>query len=293
MANFTNNILSRLKQKDILVQIIVLNIAVFIILNVLGLISVLFKLQSFNVLQYIGAPSTIETLFHRPWTFISYMFVHEGIFHILFNMLMLYWFGQLFLSYFNPKNLGSLYILGGLGGVVLYLIAFNTIPYYIDMNPTILVGASASVTAIIFAAAFYRPNAEIGLLFLGRIKIIYIALLFFVLDFISLTDKANPGGHVAHIGGAITGYIYAKQYLRGKDITRWINRLIDSIVNIFKRRPAKMKVKHKKQETDYEYNSRKHNDSANIDKILDKIKISGYSSLTETEKKQLFDASKK
>lgn len=294
MGIFIDNIKSRLKQKDLLVQLIAINVVIFLVLTLFNLVITLFKLNSFPLLEYIAVSSDISIFVSHIWTALTYMFVHENLWHILFNMLMLFWFGQIFLTYFSPKNMGSLYILGGLAGAALYILAFNTIPLFIDMGSSLMIGASASVTAIIFAAAFYRPNLEIGMLFLGRIKIIYIAIFIFVLDLISLGGESNAGGHVAHIGGAIVGYIFAKQYLKGKDITKWITRTMDTLANITKAKPSKkMKVKYKKREADYEYNQRRQNDSEEIDKILDKIKSSGYSSLNKDEKKKLFDASKK
>jgi membrane associated rhomboid family serine protease len=294
MAMIFENIKYRFKQKDILVQLIIVNAVVFIVLAVIGIIGKLFKLEIFNLLPYVAITSDINLLIKRPWTILTYMIVHMDFLHILFNMLMLFWFGQIFLNYFSPKNLGSLYLLGGLAGAVLYIIAFNTIPYYLDMNHPPMIGASASVMAIIFAAAFYRPNMEVSLFMLFRLKIIYIAIFLFVIDFLSLNSSTNPGGHIAHIGGAIMGYIFAKKYLKGKDITRGINKIIDSIVNLTKPKASpKMNVKYKRPETDQEYNRRRHNEAEEIDHILDKIKNSGYSSLSTEEKKQLFDASKK
>jgi len=293
MTSVINNIKKRFKQKDILIQLIIVNISIFLLLAVITLVTKLFKLNLIHIVEYIGVPADPELLIRRPWTLFTYMFVHVDLLHILFNMLFLYWFGQIFISYFNPKNLGSLYVLGGLAGAVLYILAFNTIPYYVDMGNLPMIGASASVTAIMFAAAFYNPRMEVNLFFVIRIKIIYIAIFIFILDFISLADESNPGGHVAHIGGAILGYIYAHQYLKGKDITRWISRIIDWGANLFKPKPPKMKVNHKKSETDYEYNSRRKEETEEIDRILDKIKASGYSSLTQNEKKRLFDAGKK
>lgn len=293
MGNILDKIAFRIRQKDILIQIIVLNILVFLIVNLFNIITILFKVQSIDLLKYIAVPSSLPILYHRFWTVLTYMFVHENVLHIFFNMLLLYCFGQIFLNYFNQKNLGSLYILGGIAGAALYVIAFNTIPYYIDMKNSLMIGASASVMAIIFAATFYNPNFRVNLLLIGQVKILYIALIIFILDFISLGDRSNAGGHIAHIGGAILGYIYAKQYLKGKNIVNWLNKIIDAIVNIFKKKPKKMKVKYKRAETDYEYNEQKNKDSAEIDSILDKVLKSGYSSLTEKEKKRLFDASKK
>lgn len=299
MAGFIDSIKYRFKQKDILIQIIIINISVFLLLAIWGVITTLFKLDSFDLVKYIGVSSNVDVLIKHLWTIFSYMIVHQNLWHILFNMLMLFWFGQIFLSYFNPKQLGSLYVLGGICGALLYILTFNTIPYYVEMGHSYMIGASASVTAIIFAAAFYRPKAEIGLLLLGRIKIVYIAIFIFVIDFVSLGDPSNPGGHVAHIGGAIIGYLFAYQYLHGRDITRWITRLIDSVVNLTKKREHRMKrkmtVKHNSatRKNEYEYNQRKHNETEEIDGILDKIKSSGYASLTSDEKKRLFDASKK
>lgn len=295
MGIFSDNIKPILKRKDILIRLIVINVCVFLVLVAVN-ITKLFNIDITDyIISYVAIPAQLELLKTHFWTPLSYMFAHENFFHILFNMLMLYWFGQIFLSYFNAKSLGSLYVLGGLTGAALFVLTFNTIPMFVMMNDAPMIGASASVMAIIFAAAFYRPNTEVGLFFFGRIKIIYIALVIFVLDFIGLTSTSNPGGHIAHIGGALMGYIYAKQYLKGKDITRWINKRIDSIVNLTKpksKKNPKMKVKYK-NEADYEFNQRKHNEVEEIDRILDKLKASGYSSLSATEKKRLFDASNK
>lgn len=294
MGIYSNNIKPILLRKDILIRLIVINVCVFLLLALLN-IAKLFDIDiTDTAVRYIAVPAQIDILLSRFWTVFTYMFVHENFLHILFNMLMLYWFGRIFLSYFSAKNLSSLYILGGLAGAALYILSFNTIPALIRMNDAPMIGASASVMAIIFAVAFYKPNLEIGLLLLGRIKIIYVAIALFALDFIGLGSLSNPGGHIAHIGGAILGYIYAKQYLRGKDITKWLNKIIDLIVNLFKPSLKKpMKVKYKKRETDYEYNQRTKSESEEIDRILDKIKASGYTSLSSDEKKRLFDASKK
>ena len=284
----------RFKQKDILVQLIIINVVVFFIFVIAAMIGKLFKLPSIDLIPYIGTTSDIHLLIKRPWTVFSYMVAHKDFLHILMNMLMLFWFGQLFLRYFSSKNLGSIYLLGGLAGAALYALTFNTIPYYIDMNHPPMIGASASVMAIIFAAAFYKPDAKVSLFMLFRIKVVYIAIFMFIIDFISLDSNTNSGGHVAHIGGAIVGYIFAKQYLKGKDITRWINKVIDWLVNLTKPSDKKkMKVKYKKREADYEFNQRKNQATEEIDRILDKIKSSGYSSLNTEEKKRLFDASKK
>lgn len=156
-----------------------------------------------------------------------------------------------------------------------------------------LIGASASVMAIVFGVAFYRPSASIRLILIGEVKIVYVAIFFFIVDFFALSST-NAGGHVAHIGGAALGYLFATQYSKGKDITRWVTRMIDWAANVSKPKPkTKMKVKFKKRAEEYEYNERKNGDQEMLDQILDKIKASGYSSLSKDEKKQLFEASKK
>jgi hypothetical protein len=184
---------------------------------------------------------------------------------------------------------------GGLAGALLYVVAFNTIPYYRDMGNGWMIGASAAVMGIVMGAAFYRPDLQLNLFLLGPVKIVYIAIFAFVLDFLSLGNATNPGGHVAHIGGALLGYLFAVQYKKGNDITHWMSKWIDWFAGLFKPRQkkSKLKVKYTRNETDWEYNKRKRSEQEEIDAILDKLKQSGYSSLSSDEKKKLFDASKK
>lgn len=283
--------LNNLGQKRVLAQLIIINICIFLIFAFINVISVLFQLDLPNLVSYIGVSSNLGVLITHTWTVLTYMFVHYEIFHILFNMLMLYWFGNIFLMYFTPKNLVALYILGGLAGAILYIILFNTIPYFLKLGDSYMVGASASVMAIVFASAFYNKNLEVRLFLFGQIKIIYIALFIFILDFISLGRGSNVGGHVAHIGGAALGYLFATQYLNGKDITMGLNLIIDKIVNLVKPKPKMRVTFSNRGESDQDYNKRKHDENEMIDQILDKIKKSGYKSLNEKEKKQLFDAS--
>lgn len=276
-------------------KFIFINVGVFVAIQVLHVIATLFRLDSLNPIHFLAVPSQLNILLTKFWTLLTYMFVHEGFMHILFNMLWLYWFGNIFLSYFNDRTLGSLYVLGGLAGALLFILAYNTIPLYLESGPGIMIGASASVMAIVFAAAFYRKDTTLNLFLFGRVKIIYIALAVFVIDFFSLSSGNNPGGHVAHIGGAIVGYLFTTQYKKGKDFTLPISRFLDKLVNLFKKREHKgvHKVVYKRAETDYEYNFRKTKESEKIDAILDKLKESGYNSLTSEEKRQLFDAGEK
>lgn len=295
MTDFIDNLKYKYKTGDVMTKFIFINISVFLLIKVISVIFTLFNIHAFDIITFLGVPSSPLILLKRVWTPFTYMFVHEEFLHLLFNMLWLYWFGKIFLHYFSGRTLGGLYVLGGLAGAMLYILAFNTIPYYVDMNRGWMIGASAAVMAIVMGVAFYRPDIQLNLLFFGRIKIVYIAVFAFVLDFLSLSNPANPGGHIAHIGGALFGYFFATQQKKGHDITRWIGRLIDSFANLFKPRKnkSKLKVKYNATESDWEYNKRKHDTQEDIDAILDKLKQSGYSSLSSEEKKKLFDASKK
>ncbi len=295
MADIIDTLKYKYKTGTVITRLIFINALVFITLKIIGVVFTLFNMNAIDLIAFLGVPSQVDMLLSRFWTPISYMFVHEGFLHLLFNMLWLYWFGQIFLQYFTGRSLGSLYVLGGLAGAFLYVIAFNTIPFYVDMGSGGMIGASAAVMAIVMGAAFYRPEVQLHLLFIGPVKIVYIAIFAFVLDFLSLGNPTNPGGHVAHIGGALLGYLFAVRYKKGKDITHWMSRLIDGLVGWRKPRAkkSKLKVEYTRNETDWEYNQRKHTEQEKIDVILDKLKQSGYSSLSSEEKKRLFDASKK
>ena len=292
MDSIFTNLKRTFDSGNILAKLIYINVGLFVLIRLAGVVLMLFKLDGFPFLQYLQMPSSPELLLYRPWTIITYMFTHYDFLHILFNMLWLYWFGGLFLTFFNERQLGGLYLLGGIAGGLLFMVAYNIFPYFYEAAAySFLMGASASVMAIVFAVSFYRKDLEISLFLIGRIKLIYLALFTFVIDFLAMTST-NAGGHIAHIGGALFGIWFAARIKQGKDLTRPMNRLIDWAVNIGKRKP-KMRVTYKRPENDYEYNARKNRENADLDVILDKLKRSGYDSLSMEEKKQLFDASKK
>lgn len=277
---------------NILTKLIYINVGIFLLIRLALVVFLLFNIKNPAFLQYLQISSSPELLLYRPWTLLTYMFTHYDFLHILFNMLWLYWFGGIFLQFFSEKQLGGLYILGGIAGALLFMIAYNVFPYFQSVSEySFLMGASASVMAIVFAVSFYRKDYEINLLLIGRIKIIWLALFSLVLDLLAITST-NAGGHIAHIGGALFGIWFASAISTGKDLTSPINRMIDWFANLGKRKP-KMKVTYKRTETDYEYNARKSHESQELDRILDKLKHSGYESLSSEEKKKLFDASKK
>lgn len=287
-----NNLIQTYKNCTLSNKLIFINIAIFILIQVLNILFLLFNISISEALSFFEVPSSLSQLAIQPWSVVTYSFLHAGIFHILFNMLWLYWFGQMFLTFFTEKQLVGVYLLGAISGAILFVLSYNLFPYFTSINHiNYLVGASASVMAIVFASAFYNPNLEIHLLFIGKIKLIYLAIGCFIIDFLSVTST-NAGGHLAHIGGALFGILFAIQYKKGKDLSNIINKPIDWIVSLIPKRKH-LKVSYKKENIDWAYNDKKNQDLAEIDSILEKIKRSGYNSLTKEEKHKLFDAGNK
>jgi membrane associated rhomboid family serine protease len=282
------------KTGSTLTRLIYINLAVFILVNLAEVIYFLAnKHGSYSgFLAQFMIPADLSVLFRRPWTAITYMFTHKSFIHILFNILWLYWFGKIFLSYFDGKKLVGVYLLGGLAGALFFVGTYNMLPVFRSSLPmAAALGASASVTAIIIATAVYVPNFTIHLLFIGRVKIIYVAIAVLILT-VLVDFPRNPGGMLAHLGGAVLGYFFTVRYKQGKDITRGINRFLEWFFSIFRPRP-KIRVTHRNTETDLEYNKRKADEQKEVDRILDKIAKSGYGSLTSKEKETLFRQSKK
>ena len=277
-----------------LIRLVYVNIAVFILisLSVAGGFLLSTPEISDKVLNFLSVPSSVSALILRPWTIITYMFVHKDIWHILFNMLWLYWFGIIFLEYLDQRKLVAVYLLGGISGAIVYVLSFNIFPAFTGIvADSVAIGASASVMAIVIAIAAYVPDYTVHLFILGRVKIKYMALAIFILT--SVMDfSVNSGGKLAHIGGALFGYLYTLNLRQGRDIGKRLNSIIDSMATIFKPR-KKLKVTHKKPVTEYEYNKMKTEHQVRINSILDKISKGGYDSLTKEEKETLFKESQK
>ena len=275
-----------------LIKLIYINLAVFLAVKLIGVVFFLLSIDpTFSIVNWFAVPADISNLVFKPWTIFTYMFLHQDFLHILFNMLWLYWFGQIFLRYFDEKKLLSIYLVGGLAGAALYILAFNVFPVFSNILPmSYALGASASVIAIVIAVSVYAPNFKVNLLFFGPVALKYIAIVTIILDILSIASS-NAGGHIAHLGGALLGYLYIVQMKKGRNITKGFDRFMDKVFSLFKRR-EKFKVTYKRPMTDYDYNKSKAAEQKNIDVILDKIAKSGYDSLTKTEKEILFKNSK-
>jgi len=286
-------------------QLIIINVAVFLILAVLKVIGDLSGLESVFVLIYdqFSVPPLFSDFITRPWTIITYSFAHSlsGFIHIFFNMLVFYWFGRLVIEYLGGDKLISIYVLGAISGAALYLLAYNLIPFYTESAGRLygMVGASAAVTAAVVAAATLMPNYTFFMLFIGPVKIKYIAAFFVVTSFLWSTGT-NAGGNIAHLGGALIGYLFIRQLQKGTDIGAWVIRTMNFFKSFFVRQPN-IKVSYKKTSTSKKQTKASGSTKSaasstsqdEIDEILDKISEKGYESLSKEEKQKLFNASKK
>ncbi len=281
---------------SVLSRLIGINIAIFVFF---GLVRVLFFLIDApsaydGIINWFGVPSNFEVLIRRPWTIISYMFLHFDFFHILFNMIMLYIGGRLFRDFLGEERLTGTYLIGGLVGALFFIVAYNIFPVFVEIKTVaVAIGASASVLAIFVGIATYMPNYQLPLLILGRIRLKYIALFFVVIDLISI-DKGNSGGHLAHLGGALWGFLYISLLKQGKDPGKAVSNLVRIVAGVFKPKP-KMRVEYRNRRplSDDEYNRQRLKGQKKMDEILDKISKHGYDSLTSQEKETLFKLSNK
>ncbi|MBX2896571.1 MAG: rhomboid family intramembrane serine protease [Cyclobacteriaceae bacterium] len=282
------------------VQLIIINVAVFLLLAVIMVAANITESESvFSwVHAQVAIPARLAVFIEKPWTIITYSFVHDlsSIWHILFNMLVFYWFGKLFIEYLGSDKLIALYILGALTGAFFYLLVYNTIPFYQNRIPELgMVGASAAVYAVLVAAATLLPDYTFFLLLLGPVRIKYIALFYIVISFLGSVGL-NAGGNIAHLGGAFMGYIYIKQLQAGVNWGGWITATLGWVKGLFAP-SSKVKITYRKTEpraTSSTPNSKMSKASQDeIDAILDKISDRGYESLSKEEKEKLFNASKR
>jgi len=210
------------KSDNGLIQLILINAFLFLLANIFNLFG--------DFTRYFAMPCSLSELLVKPWTAITYMFYHEDFFHILFNMLWLYWVGRIFVEFLGSQRFVAVYLVGGICGGLLYLIIGSLLHW--NLSHFLLLGASGSVMAIVIATAIYLPNYSLHLMFFGSVPLKYIALISFVLT--SLIDlNINTGGKIAHIGGAVFGYIFTFNYKNGKDITKPFAHLLERIRNFF------------------------------------------------------------
>ena len=297
MGSFITDLKNDFRRGSICQQLIYINIGIFVVTALVAIVGMLFNVGKSSWMEWLELPAWLPQFIKQPWSIVTYMFLHAGILHLLFNMLWLYSFGQLFLMFFSARHFRGLYFLGGFCGGLLYMVAYNFFPYFESyLYGSYLLGASASVLAIVIATAVRNPEYRVNLLLFGQVRLKYLALVMIITDLLFVTSN-NAGGHIAHLGGALAGWWFAAGLRKGTDVTKWINGAIDWLSGGFRiqrvSKKPKMEVHYGGRAKDYEYNARKKEQNEEVDRILDKLKKSGYQSLTTEEKKRLFDASKR
>ena len=279
-----NNIQTRYKNANIVEKLIYINVAVFALTLLSTVFNNLFESQSSFIIKWFSLNSDFDFFITKPWTIISYGFLHADLIHILFNLIILYYFGNLFIQYFTQKQLLTFYLLGTLFGGFLFLISYNYFPLFSNQRVP-LVGASAGISAIIIGIATYMPNYQLKLRLIGFVKLWHLAAIYIALDVLQLAGN-NAGGHFAHLGGALFGFLYVNQASTTK-ISFW-SKIGDFFTS--KKKPLKTVYKSKKTATKKQANTTYKQQKINV--ILDKISKSGYDTLTKEEKDFLFKQGK-
>lgn len=288
-----NDVKYQYARLNIAQKLIVVNVLIFIMNTILPF---LFGWDKDVLVQWFELPKDLGRFLTQPWSIVTYSFFHGGIWHLFWNMIILYFSSRIFLNLFGGRKLINVYFLGVILGGLIFLLSYNVFPVFAGAR-TALIGASAGVTAVLIFICTYIPNQEVRLFFFN-IKLWYLGVFVVLLDLIQLPG-GNAGGHLAHLGGAFLGYLYARQLTKGNDIGAWFSNMLDGIADLFsskKSAKAPMKTvyrkkkdrKAKKEVVDYDKESKQRK----IDTILDKISKSGYESLSKEEKDYLFKAGK-
>lgn len=267
-------------------KLIVANVLVFLLDGLMG------ALMGFSVSHWFHLPKDFLTFLGQPWSLVTYSFFHAGLGHIFWNMLMLYFAGRIFLSLFDGQRLINVYFLGVIVGGLVFLLSYNVFPALLDNN-TVLIGASAGVTAVLIFVCAYMPNQEVRIIFFN-VKLWQVGVFFVLVDLIQIPYGGNIGGRLAHLGGAFLGYVYATQLIKGRDIGSGFMALRNSIAQLFKPREKKapMKTVYRNKAADHKAEYDRQARQRKIDAILDKIGKAGYESLSKEEKDFLFKAGK-
>ncbi len=280
---------------NVVEKLIAINLLIFVLMYVLQAIAFLFNYDQNFISEWFSFSKDPDDLFYKPWSIVTYAFLHAGLWHILGNMLILYYAGTYFITYFTPKKLLTFYFLGAIVGALVYMLSYNFFPAFAGTGRSYLIGASAGVMAILVGIATKVPHLGVRLLIIGTIKLWHIAAFFVILDIIRI-PTGNAGGFLAHLGGAFLGYFYVKQLEKGNDIGKWWENFMDWFANLFttqKKKPFKTIHRNKKQASSTVSSARdKTAKQKKIDGILDKISKSGYDSLSKEEKDFLFKSGK-
>jgi membrane associated rhomboid family serine protease len=271
-------------------KLILLNIICFIFPLFLKTLFFLFAIPYGTFISFFELSSDWGTLLFRPWSILTYSFIHSGFFHLFWNMYLLYFSSRLFLNLFSIKIFLNVYFLGVVVGAFTFLLSYALFPAFQNTTPA-MIGASAGVMGIFVFISTYSPDQEVRIIFFN-IKLRYLAIGFILIDIIQI-PYGNAGGHLAHLGGAVLGFLYAQRLQNGIDIGLPFERFIAKTIDLFKKKPT-LRTVHKKKPSK-KTKSTTTTDTLHqkqIDAILDKISTSGYESLSQNEKDYLFQAGK-
>ena len=288
--NFKDQLAYRFKQLNQAEKLILVNVACFVMPLFIRTVFYLFNIPSGVFVGWFELSADWEDLIFKPWTILTYSFMHSGFFHLFWNMYLLYFTSRLFLNIFPARTFFNVYFLGVILGGFTFLISYSIFPAFQNSSP-IMVGASAGVMATFIFIANYSPDLEVRLIFFN-VKLSYLAIAFILLDIIQI-PYGNAGGHLAHLGGAALGYFYFLRLNQGTDIGLPLEELSNRLLNLFKKQSnLKTVYKSKSNAASKMKESNEDLDQQKIDAILDKISKSGYDSLSQKEKDFLFRAGK-
>ena len=289
--NFKDQLTYRLQQLNNAEKLILVNVVCFVLPLFLRTILYLFNIPSGVFIGWFELSADWGELIFKPWTILTYSFMHSGFFHLFWNMYLLYFASRLFINLFSSKTFFNVYFLGVLIGGLTFLVSYSVFPAFQNSSP-IMVGASAGVMAVFIFIATYSPDQEVRLIFFN-VKLRYLAIAFVLLDVIQI-PYGNAGGHLAHLGGAALGYFYVRRLNQGTDIGLPFEALSNRILKLFKKQ-SNLKTVYKNKSNSVSKKNAVHDDldQQKIDSILDKISTSGYDSLSQKEKDLLFQAGKK
>ena len=280
----------RIQQLNSAEKLILINVVCFVLPMLIKTVLFLFNISSTNFFNWFELSASWIYLSTKPWSIITYSFLHSGFFHLFWNMYLLFFSSKLFLNLFPSNTFFNVYFLGVVVGGITFILSYTFFPVFQNSSP-VMIGASAGVMAVFIFMSTYSPDLEIRLI-LFNVKLRYLGIAFLLLDIVQI-PYGNAGGHLAHLGGAILGFYYVKQLKNGKDIGKPFKNFIDKIINIFRKKP-KMRTVYKREKSQ-KINKKVSNageKQKRIDRILDKISISGYESLTQAEKDFLFKVGK-
>jgi len=291
--NFRENLFFRFQQFNVAEKLIAFNVIFFVLPLLVNTFLFLFKIPIDSYTVWFELSSSFSELVFKPWTLISYSFLHSGFFHLFFNMYIFLFTSRLFLNLFKSNSLLNVYFLGVIFGGLLFLFSYNFFPAFENSKPY-MIGSSAGVMSLLIFMSTYSPNLEVRLI-IFNVKLLYIGIAFMMLDVIQI-PYGNAGGHIAHLGGALLGFFYANKLKNGVDIGLPFERIIFKLFNLFQFNKTKMNVAYKNK-SNKKFSGRNDNNSKThqkkIDEILDKISSSGYESLSKKEKDFLFKAGNK